>query len=775
MGAVSGLVGARIKRREDPRLITGYASYTDDMQFVNMSYAHFLRSDYAHARIKSIDVSEAKKSPGVFLVLTGEDLKGKAADIPTVPFGANCIVPAHPAINSDRVRFVGEIVAAVVADSRASARDAAEKIRIEYDELPVVVDIEQAAKGQPAQLHDNVPNNIGATLEFGDAAKTKEMFEQAEVVVEQRFNNQRLSPNPMETRNCLAVWNKGEETLVFYTSTQIPHYMKTFLALTLSIPEHQVRVVAPEVGGGFGAKLNYYPEELVCAFASRKLGRPVKWSETRSEAIASMIHGRGQIDYVRLAAKKDGTILAIDVEAYQDLGAYYQVLTPCISALTGLMATGAYDMPAAYFKVYNVFTNKASTDAYRGAGRPEATYFVERIVTMLGNELGMDQGEIRRKNFIPKEKFPYSTPVGLTYDSGDYDIALDEALRLFDYDNMKKMQADARQQGRYVGIGFSSYSEVCGMGPSKGMFTGGGWESATVRFEKTGKVTVFSGASPHGQGQETSYAQIVADSFGLDVNDVIVKHGDTGNTPYGLGTYGSRGTAVGGAAVVLAVETVMEKAKKIAANMLEAGEEDLIFEAGKFSVKGAPGGKAASIQEVAFRAYVNPFDGVEPGLEATRFFEPGNFTFPFGTHICAVEIDKDTGEVSFLKYVAVDDVGNQINPLLVEGQVHGGLAQGIAQALYEEVVYDEDGQLISGTLMDYTVPTATELPHFELGSTVTPSPVNPLGVKGVGEAGTIASTPCVVNAVMDALLPTGVKDIDMPLRSEKLWRAIHGK
>ncbi|NWJ47287.1 MAG: xanthine dehydrogenase family protein molybdopterin-binding subunit [Chloroflexi bacterium] len=775
MGAISGMVGARIKRREDPRLITGNASYTDDFKFVNMSYAHFLRSDYAHARIKSIDTSAAKKHPGVLAVLTGEDLKGKAGEMVAVPFGANCIIPPHSAITSDKVRYVGEVVAVVIADDRATARDASELISVEYEELPAVVDIEEAAKGLPALVHDGIPNNIGATLEFGDAAKTKEAFANAEVIVEQRFNNQRLAPSPMEGRGCVAVWQKGEDALTLYTSTQIPHYTRTFLALTLSIPEHQVRVVAPEVGGGFGAKLNYYPEELVCAYAARKLGRPVKWSETRSESLASMIHGRGQIDYVRIAANKDGTILGIDITAYQDIGAYYQVLTACISALTGLMATGAYDMPAAYFKVYNVITNKVSTDAYRGAGRPEATYFIERIVTLLANELGMDQAEIRRKNFIPKEKFPFATPVGLTYDSGDYDIALDKALEMFDYANMQKMAADARANGRYVGIGMSSYSEVCGMGPSKGMFTSGGWESATLRFEKTGKATVFSGASPHGQGQETSFAQMVATEFGLDYNDVIVKHGDTGNTSYGLGTYGSRGTAVGGAALAMAIETVKEKARKIAASMLEASEEDVVFDTGKYTVKGAAGGKSVTIQEVVFRAYVNPFDGIEPGLESTRFFEPTNFTFPFGTHICAVEIDADTGEVKFLKYVAVDDVGNQINPLLVEGQVHGGLAQGIAQALYEEVVYDSDGQLVTGTLMDYTVPNATELPHFELGSTCTPSPVNPMGVKGVGEAGTIASTPCVVNALMDALINTGIKDIDMPLRPEKLWRAIHGK
>ncbi len=765
MGVASAMVGARVKRREDPRLITGSASYVDDMQSVGQLYMSFVRSQYAHANIKSIKIDAAKAAKGVRGVFIGQDMM----DVNPLPSAVPG--PEYRVISVDRVRFVGDIVAVVVAESRGTARDAADLIEVEYDELPVVVDVEQGAKGLPTVLFPQFENNVGVVHDMGN--DVSEAFANAEITIEQKFMHQRLGSNPMETRTVLAEWKKGDDMMTLYTSNQNPHLLRTLLGAVMNLPEQMIRVVAPEVGGGFGTKISLYREEVIACWIARKIGKPVKWGETRSEHLIASSQGRGQVDYVKIAATKEGVVTGLDIVAYSDMGAFYTLFTPAIPLFTALVINGVYAIPNCHYKSYNILTNKTPTDAYRGAGRPEAAFMIERMMDLLATELKMDPTEVRRKNFIANDKFPYSSAMGLVYDSGDYATNMDKALKLLGYEEMRKMQQEARAKGRYVGIGISTYMEICGLGPSA-FLAGRGWDSANIRFEPTGKVTVATGVSPHGQGQETTFAQIVADQLGVPYDDIIVKHGDTANTPIGNGTYGSRGLAVGGAALMMACETIIEKAKKIAGFVLEANADDIVFEDAKFAVKGAPG-KSVTMQEIAVKAYSGSdmFGQIEPGLEATRFWEPGNLVFPFGTHIAAVEVDGDTGEVHFLKYVAVDDCGNQISPLLVEGQVHGGIAQGIGQALYEEIVHDSNGQLISGTLMDYALPTASELPHYDLDSTVTPTWVNPLGAKGVGEAGTIGSTPAVVNAVMDAISSTGVKHIDMPLRPEKLWIAIH--
>lgn len=771
MGVASAMVGARIKRREDPRLITGHASYTDDIQPTGQLHMMFVRSPHAHADIKSIDSAAAKKVKGVRAILIGSDMMA-INPLPSFVPG-----PEYRSIAVSRVRYVGDIVAAVIAETRGAARDAADLIEVEYETLPAVVNVEQAAKGLPVVIYETHPNNLGLPMEFGN--DVTEAFANAEVIIEQKFVHQRLGSNPMETRTVLAEWRQGDEAMTLHTSNQNPHIIKTLLSAVMGLPEQMIRVVAPEVGGGFGTKITIYREEVIACFAAKKLGKPVKWQETRSEHLLASSQGRGQVDYVRIAATKEGVVTGLDINAIADMGAYFTLFTPAIPQFTALVINGVYAIPNAHYKSANTLTNLTPTDAYRGAGRPEAAYMIERMMDLLAHELDMDPADVRSKNFIAPDKFPYASAMGLVYDTGEYEMNMQKALELFDYKGMRKLQADAKAEGRVVGIGLSTYMEICGLGPSVAV-GGRGWDSATVRFEVTGKVTVFTGVSPHGQGQETTFSQIVADELGVPMDSIVVKHGDTMNTAVGNGTYGSRGLAVGGSALKLATETIIEKAKKIAGFLLEASADDIEFEGGTFTVKGAPG-KSKTMLEVAVAAYGNAGmfsaagGNLEPGLEATRFFEPPNLVFPFGTHICAVEIDQDTGELKFLKYVAVDDCGKQISPLLVEGQVHGGIAQGIGQALYEEVVHDENGQLISGTLMDYTVPTATELPHYELESTVTPTWVNPLGAKGVGEAGTIGSTPCVVNAVMDALYHAGksVKEINMPLRPEKLWKALN--
>jgi len=768
--AFTSMMGARVTRREDPRLITGRSTYVDDLKLARMAYAAFVRSPYAHAKIARVDTRAAKASPGVFAVYTSDDLQG-VGDVPTAPQIEGLKVPKHPPLARRKVAHVGEPVVAVIANTPEAARDAAELIEVDYEELPAVIDLEQAAKGEP-YVHDEFGTNVAFTMAVG-AGDVDGAFAQAAVKVSERLVNQRLAPVSIEPRGMVAQWDPGPQQLTFWSSTQIPHLLRTQLAGAVGIPEHRVRTIAPEVGGGFGSKLNVYAEEIVCAFASRALGMPVKYVETRSESFMATVHGRDQIDFIEVAADRDGRVLGLKLDILADLGAYHQLLTPAIPTLTVLMAPGPYDIKNVAIKLEGVFTTKAPTDAYRGAGRPEATYLIERAVDLVARELGLDPGDVRRRNLIKKDQFPYTTAVGLTYDTGDYHGAFEKALTLAGYEALRKEQQAARKEGRLIGIGLSSYVEVCGMGPSAAM-PAPCWGSATVRVEPTGRVTVMTGCSPHGQGEETTFAQVVSDRLGVPIDDVIVLHGDSAIVQYGIGTFGSRSTAVDGSALYQALDTIREKAMKLAAHMMEANVDDLEFKDGKISVKGNPE-KAKSFGEIAFAAWrgIGLPSEMEPGLEATRRFEPPNFVYPFGTHVCVVEIDRATGAVKIVKYVAVDDCGNVINPMIVDGQIHGGIAQGIAQALYEEVVYDENGQLASGSLLQYAVPHATQLPAYDLDRTVTPTNVNPMGVKGVGEAGTIGSTPAVVNAVVDALAPFGCVHLDMPCKPERIWRVIN--
>ncbi len=772
--AFTAMVGARIRRREDPRLITGRATYVDDVRQVGTVYAAFVRSPHAHAKVVRVDASRAKDDPRVLAVYTGDDLHhahNLKSSLPVAHKIPELKTPAHYVLAVDEVRFVGEPVAVVVADSQYAARDVAELIEVEYEPLPVVVDAEKAANGPPF-VHESLGTNVAYTFPFS-AGDPDAAFASADVTVQQRIVNQRVAPVPIEPRSMVADYDAGMQQLTMYSATQIPHLLRTQLAVVLGLPENKIRVIAPEVGGGFGAKLNVYAEEAVIGWVAMQLERPVKYVETRSECFQAMIHGRDQIDDVEVAAMRDGTITALRVKIYANLGAYHQLLTPVVPVLTLLMANGCYRFSNLAVTVIGAFTNTMSTDAYRGAGRPEATFFIERALDLVALKLGLDPAEVRRKNFIAPSSFPHTTATGLTYDSGDYETTMDKALAAADYAGLRRRQAELRKQGRFLGIGLSTYVEVCGMGPSAAM-PAAGWDSATVRVEPTGSITVLTGVSPHGQGEETTFAQIVADELGVPIDQVSVIHGDTDKVQYGVGTFGSRGTAVGGAALKLAIETIQAKAVKIAAHQWEANPDDLEYHEGKITVKGDPS-KSMSTAEAGFLAFMGDKlpPGLEPGLDATRRFEPPNFVFPFGTHICVVEVDAQTGQVSVEKYVAVDDCGRLLNPMIAEGQVHGGIAQGLSQALFEEVVYDDDGQLLTGTLMDYAIPHAEQVPHYELGHTVTATTVNPLGVKGIGEAGTIGSTPAVANAVIDALAPFGVVHIDMPLKPEKLWTAMH--
>jgi aerobic carbon-monoxide dehydrogenase large subunit len=771
----TSLVGSRIKRREDPLLIMGRGTYVDDIQLPRMTYAAILRSPYAHARIRSINVDKAKALPGVVAVMTGADLQGK-----NVPCGwtlPDIKVAPHPALAVGKVRYTGDAVAVVVAEERSIARDALDLIQVDFEPLPVVVDAEKAIQPGAPQLHDEVPNNTTFVWKVGGGDIDK-AFREAEVVVKERIVNQRLIPNAIEPRGMVAQYTPGSGDLILWTATQIPHLVRLLLSMVIGIPEHKVRVIAPAVGGGFGSKLYLYPEEVIVATLAKTTGRPVKWIEERRENYVATTHGRDQVQYVEVAAKRDGTITGLRVKSIANMGAYLSTFAPGIpTILFGLMLAGNYRIPNIACEVTGVHTNTTLVDAYRGAGRPEATYLVERAVDLTARELGMDPAEIRRRNFVPANAFPHTTATGVTYDSGNYQPTLDRALEMAGYQQLRQEQEQLRQQGKYLGIGVVTYVEICGMAPSQVLGAvgagAGGWESATVRVHPTGKVTLYSGASSHGQGHETAFAQIVSDGLGIPFEDVEVVHGDTAQVQFGIGTFGSRSAAVGGMAALMSVNKIEEKAKKIAAYLLEAAEADLVFEGGQFFVKGTPG-RGITIQQVAFTAYV-PHKyptGLEPGLEATSFYDPSNFTWPFGSHVAVVEVDPETGVVKLRRYVAVDDCGRVINPLLVDGQIHGGLAQGIAQALYEEAVYDENGQLVSGSMMDYAVPKADDLVNFELDRTETPSPVNALGVKGIGEAGTIASSAAIVNAVVDALAPLGVKHLDMPLKPERVWQAI---
>ena len=764
-------VGQRMKRKEDPRLIQGLARYVDDLALPGQLYAAFLRSPYAHARLQRIDRSAAERAPGVVAVLVGEDVRGVLGMIPTASALPELKVPPHPPLAIEEVNHVGEPVAVVVADDRYRARDAVDLIEVDYEPLPAVTDPEKALEKNSPRVHAQFKDNQ-ACLWKVEAGFPDKAFAKAAHVVRQRFVNQRLIPVAMEPRGVLASYDAGAEQLTVWSSTQIPHLLRTQLAAMLNVPEMRVRVIAPEVGGGFGSKLNVYGEEALIAHLAMKLGRPVKWIETRRENFLATIHGRDQINDVEAAVTKDGRILALKVRLTADLGAYHQLLTAVIPTLTGLLLLGCYKIPAVKIEYVGVFTNKMATDAYRGAGRPEATFLIERMVDLVALDLGIDPVEVRRKNFPRPKDFPYSTPTGVIYDSGNYEATLKKALEQVGYTKLREEQKRLWKQGRYLGIGLSTYVEICAMGPSSAM-PAGGWESGTVRIEPTGKVTVLTGASPHGQGQETSFAQIVADELGISPEDVIVTHGDTQAVPYGIGTFGSRATAVGGTAMFLSLQKLKQKLARMAGHLLKVDPKRIEIGEGKLFVKGSPK-KSKTFLEVVQAAYMAKTlpAGFEPGLEATTFFEPSNFTFPFGAHVCVVEVDAETGDVHIRRYVAVDDCGNVINPLLVDGQVHGGIVQSIGQALFEEAVYDENGQLVTGELMDYAIPRAAGLPRFETARTVTPSPVNPMGVKGVGEAGTIAATPAVVNAVVDALRPLGVRDIRMPLKRERVWEIL---
>ncbi len=776
--APARFVGRSLRRKEDPPLITGKGRYVDDISLPGMLHAAIVRSHEAHARIVSIDASAARERADVVAVLTGEDLDDLLAPLPMawVPPDVEVKAPEHWPLARAEVCHVGDPVAVVIGEDRYSVVDAAEEVLVEYEPLPVVVDMEAALEDGSPLVHESLGTNRSHEWSIG-GGDLDGAFADAEVVVERRIVNHRTAGTAIEPRGTIADWR--QDSLTLWTSTQIPHLVRLQLAGMLGVSEDRLRVIAPDVGGGFGSKLNVYGEEVLLAHCARRLGRPIKWIETRSENLQTTTHGRDQIDYVRLAAKRDGTITGLHVKILQDLGAYLQLLTPAVPSLGAFVMSGCYKIPAIRTDVVGVYTNKFATDAVRGAGRPEATHLVELMVEQLATELEMDSLELRRKNFIPKEDFPAEVASGVIYDSGDYHASLDKLLEHVDLDAFRREQAELREQGIHRGIGFSTYTEICGLAPSRivgpGGFglQGGFWESAIVRVHPSGAATVFTGSSPHGEGLDSGFAQFVSDRLGIDPEQVEVIHGDTGTGPFGMGTYGSRSLAVGGESASRAAGKVAEKARRIVAHMLEAAPEDIEVADGRFQVRGSPD-KGMTLAEVAGAAYI-PEDlpeGMEPGLEETSFYDPENFVFPFGAHACICEVDVETGKIRVVRYVAVDDCGPAINPMLIDGQVHGGVAHAIGQALYEQIAYDEDGQLVTGTFVDYALPTAAELPSFETDRTETPSPVNELGVKGVGEAGTIAATPAVVSAVVDALRPLGITFLDMPLTPVRVWQAI---
>jgi aerobic carbon-monoxide dehydrogenase large subunit len=778
------MVGQAIKRREDPQLITGRGNYVDDIKLTGMTHAAVLRSPYAHANILSIDTSAALAHPGVLAVFTGKDM----LDINPLPYawqaaGVQNNVNGPRVLAVDTVHFAGEGVAVVVAEDRYIARDALELIEVEYEPLPVVVDAKQAAQPGAPQLHENAPNNVVFEWTCGDEAATNAAFERDDVViVREPIINQRLIPTPMETRGAIGKYDPGTDEYTLWCTSQAPHVHRLVLAaFVLGVPEQKVRVIAPHVGGGFGAKIFMYADYPMVVWLSKKLGgRPVKYVEDRRDNYVATNHGRDHITDAEVAVTKDGKIVGLRVHTYANMGAYLSTAAGGIpTTLYGRIITGVYDIPAAFCRVYGTYTNTTFTDAYRGAGRPEASYLIERMMDRTALELGMDPAEIRRRNFIQPDQFPYQNAVGLLpYDSGNYEPTLDRALEMAGYANFKQEQEAARARGKYLGLGISTYVEICGIAPTAWITSEGWgaglWESSNVKVHLTGKVVVTTGSMPHGQGIETSFAQIVSDELGVPYDDIVIEWGDTQGTPMGYGTYGSRSLAVGGTAMYKAVQKIKDKAKKIAAHMLEASEEDMEFADGKAFVKGSPD-KAKTLGEIALAAAVGAGlpAGVEPFLDETSYYDPPNCVFPFGTHVAIVEVDADTGHLEVKRYIAVDDCGKVINPLIVDGQLHGGIVQGIAQAMYESAVYNEDGQLVSGSLMDYALPTAAMVPSFELDRTETPSPINPLGVKGAGEAGTIASAQAVVNATVNALQHLGIKHLQMPLTSERVWRAIH--
>ena len=775
-------IGQPIKRVEDPRLLTGSARYIDDLKLPGTAYVSILRSPYGHARIRGIRTDAAAASPGVIGVFTGKDFE-HLNPMPCAwqAAGVENFVVTPRTLEIDKVTFTGAGVAAVVAETKAQAEDAVELIEVDWEPLDAVVDVEAAVADGAPQIHENAARNIVMEWTVGDADATESALAGADVVVEQRLVNQRLIPTPMEPRGAAAEYDAGTGEYTVWLTSQAPHVHRLLMtAFVFGIPETKMRVIAPQVGGGFGAKIFLYPEYVLVTALAEKVGRPVKWIETRRENYVATTHGRDHVTWLRVGAKSDGTITGLDVKTLANLGGVLSTVAPGIpTTLYARLLSGAYRIPAIHCHVTGVYTNTGMVDAYRGAGRPEATYAVERAVDLVAAKLGLDPVDVRRKNFIPPDAFPYDPGIlnGLTYDTGDYGKALDRALELVGYEDFRREQAEARANGRYLGIGLSTYIEMCGIAPSK-WISGEGWgaalwESANVRVHLTGKVVVTTGSQSHGQGHETTIAQVVATELGVPMEDVTVQHSDTQGTPFGYGTYGSRSAAVGGAAVHTSVQRIKDKARRIAAHLLETAVEDVVYENGRAFVKGAPEvGK--TIQELAGAAALG-MDlpaGDEPFLDDTAYFDPPNCTYPFGAHIAVVEVDPETGAVTLRRYVAVDDVGKVINPLIVDGQVHGGIAQGVAQALWEGAVYDDQGQLQTGSLMEYALPKAEFFPTFELDRTETPTDVNPLGVKGAGETGTIASTPAVVNAVVDALSPFGIVHVDMPLTPERVWRAI---
>jgi carbon-monoxide dehydrogenase large subunit len=777
-------VGSARRRKEDQRLITGRTRFTDNIQLPGMLHLAMVRSPFAHARITNIDVSEAKTAPNVVMVLTGADVAEEQGALPCAwPITEDQKSQPHPSIAVDRVAFAGEIVAVVVARSAAEARDAAELVDVDYDELPAVLDLKEAAE-DTALAHPDLGTNKSAFWQFdsagaGTGSAIDDAIRDADIVIEREYRQQRLIPAFMEPRS-FAVDPTGEQ-ITMWSATQIPHILKLMLALTLGIPESKLRVIAPDVGGGFGGKLQVTPEEVITLLVARRTGKPCKYTETRSESLMSAHHGRDQWQKLTLAAKADGTVTGLKVDLLADMGAYLGLVTPGVPILGAFMFNAIYKFPAYQFNCTNVFTNKTWTDAYRGAGRPEATYAIERLMDELAVEVGVDPLEIREKNWIKHEEFPFTTVCGLEYDSGNYEAATARAKEMFGYDELRAEQKRRREANDPVqlGIGISTFTEMCGLAPSRVLgslnYGAGGWEHAAVRMLPSGKVEVVTGTSPHGQGHVTAWSQIVADRLGVPFDDIEVLHGDTAVSHKGLDTYGSRSLVVGGSAVAVAADKVIERAKPIAAHLLEASVDDIEFENGRFGVRGTDKGMAIGELALASFSAHNLPDGVEPGLDADATFDPDNFSFPHGTHLCAMEIDTETGGAKMRKYVAVDDVGTIINPMIVDGQVHGGLVQGIAQALWEEAVHDESGTLVSASFVDYLVPTAADTISFDTDRTVSPSTTNPLGSKGVGEAGCIASTPAVVNAVVDALRPFGVNDIRMPCTPERIWKAIHDR
>jgi aerobic carbon-monoxide dehydrogenase large subunit len=780
-------VGKARVRKEDERLITGRSRYTDAITPPGTLHIYVVRSPLAHAKITGIETAEAKAAPGVIGVYTAADLGLEGVGLPCAwPITPDMKAPQRPPLAVGTVHFAGEGVAVVVARTQAEARDAGELVEVDYDPLDPVLDMEAALAEGATLVHPDLGTNENATWVFdsgeaGTGESVADAIAAAEsdadsIVVRRRFIQQRLIPAFMEPRSTVA--DPTGEQLTIYAATQVPHILRTMTAVTLGVPEAKIRVIAPDVGGGFGGKIGVLPEDAICVALAQKLRKPIKWTETRSESLLAAHHGRDQIQDVTITAKRDGTITGLDIKLLADMGAYLGLVTPGVPILGAFMFNAIYKIPAYKFTCTNVFTTKTLTDAYRGAGRPEATFAIERIMDELAVELGRDPMELREQNWIKHEEFPYTTVCGLSYDSGNYEQATQQAMQAFDYEGLRREQQQRREREDPVqlGIGISTFTEMCGLAPSRVLgslsYGAGGWEAASIRMLATGKVEVITGASAHGQGHETAFSQIVADQLGVPFEDVEILHGDTQISPKGLDTYGSRSLSVGGPAIMMAAQKVIAKAKKFAAHLLEASEDDIEFANGQFTVRGTDKGKA--IQEIAFAAFMahDYPDDVEPSLDSDAVYDPDNFSFPHGTHLAAIEVDTETGRVNLRKYVCVDDIGVVVNPLIAEGQVHGGLAQGIAQALFEEANYDEQGTLVNGTFVDYTLPSAADLPSFETATVCTPATSNPLGVKGVGEAGTIASTPAIVNGVIDALRHLGVTNVEMPTTSQRVWRAI---